>query len=168
MLACCCALVAGCGSLAVAELPAPEGPPARAVTGDGRVVLVLDPLARTLTELDRRTGAVRDRVPVGAGPAGLAADDKVYAYVIDAALGALLVIRREPLAVVRRVALPGRPSAIAIDTRRRRLFVAYADRGGIGEFRATARPLFVRSLPAIAGARRLVVDSVTGRVRAGR
>jgi predicted small lipoprotein YifL len=129
--------LAGCGSRPDAELP-----PAAHVSGaaerrlqagvDGGVAR-LDP-RRRVVELG---GAETD---AGVGPYAIASDGGNYLYVTDVKLGAVLVFRARPeLRLIRRLALPGGPTDIVYDARRRRLWTVLTEASELVGLRVSAR-----------------------------
>lgn len=133
------ALVAGCGSASVSELPPAAGPARTSVAvGDHRAVLL--GRERVVELVDPRTGRQIARAAAGVGPTHVAAaGDRLY--VTDTRGDALLVFTTRPeLELVRRVYLPGGPSAIRLDARRRLLWVALTARDEVVGLPATGRP----------------------------
>jgi hypothetical protein len=143
--------LAGCGSAAPDDLPAPAASPTQTALLDhvGDRLAVGDRSARTcrepidVTDYDsRRLYAVlcgRARVvqlfdrslkpvgsaPAGTGPARIASDGRAVLYVTDAVGESLLVYHLHPrFELIRRVALPGTPSEIAHTGDRLRITVS--------------------------------------------
>ncbi len=116
----------------------PLTPTDLAVTG-GRV-FVVGGRERVLAAFDRETLRERARVPAGAGPTQVVADDGLV-FVADTTGQALLVFATEPeLALVHRGALPGAPWALAVDERRDRIWVTIPGRNRLLAFRSETRP----------------------------
>jgi DNA-binding beta-propeller fold protein YncE len=184
------AAISGCGSAATDELPPAAGParaPAPTVTPAGRTVAadqapagltaarptralvngriaILEPRARTLTLLDRRTHERLERVPAGVGPTHvLAVADRLY--VTDTQGGGLLVFATRPkLELTRRVFLPGGPYGLAVDSTRHRLWVTLTARNELVSLPANGRPRPLVRLPTVRRPDRVAVDSATGTV----
>jgi hypothetical protein len=145
--------LASCGSTAPAGLPAPAAAPKRSALLDpartcpdaidvarydsDRLLAVLCGRERVVRLFDRSLKPVGS-APAGAGPARIASDGRAVLYVTDAVGESLLVYHLHPrFELIRRVALPGAPSAIARDGDRLRLTVA----GRQLEFAAGSRPV---------------------------
>ncbi|WP_445152137.1 YncE family protein [Baekduia sp. Peel2402] len=130
----------GCGSASIDELP-PAAGPARAVAEVGAARAVLLGRERVLELRDRQTGRRIARAAAGVGPTHVVAAGS-WVYVTDTRGDALLVFATRPrLELVRRVYLPGGPSAIALDPVARRLYVTLSARDGdVVELAATGRP----------------------------
>jgi hypothetical protein len=144
------AVLAGCGSARVQQLPPPVGR-ARDVaplTG-GRSVVLLG-RARVLELRDGR-GRLLGRAPAGVGPTDLACADHgvapAWCYVTDTRGNALLVFavgtRIEPR---RRLYLPGGPDGVTLDHGRRRLLVTLKTHEVV-ELPAHGRPHVLRRRP---------------------
>lgn len=185
------AVLAGCGSAAVGELPPAAGPehaPEAAAAPAGRVVAsagapaalrraargapsstvsggalaVLSPRARTLALVDPRTRRPLAQASAGVGPARVVAvADRLY--VTDTRGGALLVFAKRPeLALVRRVFLPGGPYAIAVDPVRHRLWVTLTARDEVVSLPANGRPRVVARRPTVRQPVGVAVDPARG------
>lgn len=176
-------MLAGCGSLSAAELPPPAQPdgaerggvpsvPADTRTAtdgqaltveNGRRTATLDARARVVVLRDARTGEVVRRVPAGVGPTAIAIRGR-WLFVVDTGGDGLLVARlgRDPQ-VVRRVMLLGRPSGIAVDTFRYRLWVTLSGRDQVVALQSHGRPSIRTTIDTIDAPRRVGVDS-RGRV----
>jgi hypothetical protein len=171
--------LAGCGSRS--SLPAPAGPARSPMLDEapaGRVVRVhdivpappgparvdgavaqLDPRKRVLVVSDARANA-------GVGPTQAISDGHRLVFVVDAQGDGLLLFRTRPnLELRRRVHLPGRPYAIAIDRRRHRLWVTLTATNRVAEVTANGRPRVLRTLPAVRQPNAVAVDQRTGTVR---
>ncbi len=143
--------VAGCGSLADAELPpaaTPAGGPVRThpprVARAGGETVRLDPRARRLTDGRRTVGA-------GIGPAGLVADGGRMLYVTDAGGDGVVVAHTRPrLEVTRRVGLPATtPYGIAYDGGRARLWVTLSATDELVELSTGSHPRPLRRYPTV-------------------
>jgi hypothetical protein len=136
-----------------------------ATTAGGRLVARVAPRARVLELLDRRTGRRVDRAPAGVGPTHVVADRAGHLFVVDTEGDGLLLFRVRPrLELVRRVALATAPYGIAIDRRRRRLWVTLTGTNRLVEVTANGRPRPLRSLPAVRAPHTVAVQPRTGRV----
>jgi hypothetical protein len=135
--------LAGCGSAAVEELPAPAGP-SRAVNhlADGRSVVLLG--RQRVVELRDARGRRVGRAPAGVGPTHVACLDRgatAWCYVTDTRGQALLVFAvRSGIEARRRLYLPGDPGAMTVDRRRGRLLVTLDARHELVELPAHGRP----------------------------
>ena len=151
-------LLAGCGSMAEADLPDPAGPPVAAnmVAGAPKLAQCQDQLAtqwlanetrlavlcgreRTVEIYDTGTGKRVATQPAGIGPTAMVTDGKDATYVIDALGEALLVYRRTPFQLIRRVHLVGGPYAIAFDRERWALDIKLKD--NVVHYKAGWRPV---------------------------
>jgi hypothetical protein len=145
--------LAGCGSSASSELPAPAAPPNHTALLDPartcpdaidatrydseRLYAVLCGRERVVRLFDRSLKPVGS-APAGTGPARIASDGRAVLYVTDAVGQSLLVYHLHPrFELIRRVALPGTPSAIAHDGARLRVTIA----GRVLDFAAGSRPV---------------------------
>jgi hypothetical protein len=153
--------LAGCGSLAEAQLPAPAGPPTGNVAaGAPALASCRDQLAtqwlanrtqlavlcgreRSVEIYDVRSGKRVATAPAGIGPTSMVTDGKDGTYVVDAKGEALLVYRRSPLQLLRRVHLGGAPYAIAFDRERWQLEITRGD--DVVHYKAGWRPVLVRT-----------------------
>jgi hypothetical protein len=178
-------LAGGCGS---SELPPParpavspplaEPPAGRTLDlGDrrlpvaghrataARLVATVRPRERVLELADRDTGRIVAREPAGVGPTHVVSDGAGLLFVVDTEGEGLLLFRARPrLELVRRVALPGTPYGIAIDRRRRRLWVTLTQANRVVEVTANGQPRPLRSLPTVRQPDAVTVDERTGRV----
>jgi hypothetical protein len=146
-------VLAACGSQSAAELPPPAGPaPAAVPLHGGRMLAVLLPRARRLELRDARSHRTLASAPVGAGPTHVACLDDGPCYVLDRTGHALLVVRTQPLRVVRRVYLPCAPRDLTLDRSRRRLWITLPSRHAVAELPAHGRPHILRLRPATASA----------------
>jgi hypothetical protein len=172
-------LLGGCGSSS--SLPPPAGParsPALRETPAGRVMAVraiTAGMARSarveggVARLDPRRRALvvgDDRANAGVGPTQAVSDGHRLVFVVDAQGGGLLLFRTQPrLELRRRVYLPGRPYAIAIDRRRHRLWVTLTASNRVAEVTANGQPRVFRTLPAVRQPNAVAVDPRNGTVR---
>ncbi len=156
--------LAGCGSTPAAELPAPAVAPAahpgldsrhdRLTVGGRSARTCREPIDLTSYDSDRLIAVLcgRERVvqlfdrslrrvasaPAGTGPARVASDGRANLYVTDAVGESLLVYHLHPrFELIRRVGLPGSPSAISFGARRLR--IALGKR--VVEYAAGSRPV---------------------------
>ena len=135
---------------------------------DGRLRLVLEPRARMLRLVDTIGGAVVDRIPVGIGPTQVACTPQGPCFVTDTTGDALLVIRVAPdgrsMRLSRRVFVAGAPYAIAVDPRRKRLWVTLTPRNELVELGAHGRPHILRRYPTVQQPDGVRVDAPSGDV----
>jgi hypothetical protein len=179
-------LLTGCGSAPVTELPPPARPPLSppltaepagttvvrdvrpsppAIVDGGRTLVRVLARERVLELSDARTGRRSARVPAGLGPTHVACLRLAWCYVTDTQGDALLVFRRAArLELVRRYYLPGGPYALALDRRRRLLYVTLPGRNELVQLPAHGRPHVLRRWPTVRQADALAVDEVSGRV----
>lgn len=119
----------------------------------------LDPRARVLV-------VGRHRADAGVGPTQAVSDGHRLVFVVDGQGDGLLLFRTQPrLELRRRVYLPGRPYAIAIDRRRHRLWVTLTASNRVAEVTANGRPRVLRTLPAVRQPNAVAVDPRSGTVR---
>jgi DNA-binding beta-propeller fold protein YncE len=186
-------VLAGCGSETIRELPPAAEPahaPPLARAPAGRVVpvgerpegVVTPPRAVATMRGGQRLAVVsgRERVlelydahsrrrlgsaPAGVGPTHVACLDRGPCYVADTRGDALLVFAvGDGVAPTRRYRLAGGPYGIALDHRRRRLFVTLPGRNELVELVAHGRPHVVRRWPTVRQPDSVAVDERTGRV----
>lgn len=144
------------GRVAAARGPVPPPPGAARVAG---AFARLDPRQRVLAVGSARAAA-------GVGPTQAVSDGHRLVFVVDAQGEGLLLFRTRPkLELRRRVFLPGRPYAIAIDHRRHRLWVTLTASNRVAEVTANGRPRVLRTLPAVRQPDAVAVDPRTGQVR---
>jgi hypothetical protein len=171
--------LAGCGS--GSSLPPPAGParsPALREAPAGRVMAArmtaatMPPPARVeggIARLDPRKRALvvgDHRANAGVGPTQAVSDGHRLVFVVDAQGDGLLLFRTRPrVALRRRVYLPGRPYAIAIDRRRHRLWVTLTASNRVAELTANGRPRVLRTIPAVRQPNAVAVDARSGTVR---
>jgi hypothetical protein len=180
------ALSGGCGSAAVGELPpaagparspplsaAPAGrlvrgatvPVAKALIDDGRTVAVVSGRERVLELYDIRTHQRSARAPAGVGPTNVACLERTWCYVVDTRGEALLVFRRgSRLELVRRYHLRGAPYGIALDERRRLIYVTLPARNELVQLPAHGRPHVVGRWTTVRQPDTVAVDHASGRV----
>jgi DNA-binding beta-propeller fold protein YncE len=109
----------------------------------------------------RRAG----RAPAGVGPTHVACLDRGPCYVVDTRGGALLVFAvGSGVEPTRRVYLPGAPYGVALDRRRRRLYVTLTARNELVELPAHGRPHVLRRWPTVRQPDSVAVDERTGTV----
>jgi hypothetical protein len=156
-------VLAGCGSMAEADLPDPAGTPqaGNLTAGAPKLASCRDQLAtqwlanetqlavlcgreRTVEVYDTGTGNRVATASAGIGPTAMVTDGKDATYVIDAKGEALLVYRRRPFQLIRRVHLGGGPYAIAFDRERWRLDITLSG-GEVVHYKAGWRPVLVRT-----------------------
>jgi len=160
--------LAACGSAddvrdfpppAVPAVSPPPSPPAgRPFTGPA-VFWRDDPTAGVRVDRRRRELVVgREREPAGVAPANAVRfEDRVY--VTDRGGEALLVFRTEPeLRLVHRVAALGAPWALAVDARRRRIWVTLTARNRVLGYSAEERPDRLQGFATVRQPNRVVVD----------
>jgi hypothetical protein len=136
------------GEVIVARRPAPPAAFAIHVDGGGRVASVAA-RRRVLVVRDSRTGAVT-QAPAGVGPTHAASDGHRIVFVVDTQGDALLLFHTRPrLELRRRVFLPGRPYAIALDAARGRLWITLTATNRLAEVTANGRPRVLRTLPTV-------------------
>jgi len=132
----------------------------------GKDVAVVDVGADVVTLIDARTLRVLGRAPAGTGISHVVAGRAGRFYVADTRGGALLSFTARPrLRLLSRVAVPGRPYGLAIDTVRNRLWLTVTAADRVDEFDLGATT--PRRIAAFATARQpntVAVDSSDGRV----
>src|SRR5919197_1507282 len=142
------ALLIGCGSSSVGQLPAPVGPAREvAALGGGRTVTLLG-RARVL-ELRDASGRVVGRAPAGIGPTHVACLDNgtspAWCWVTDTRGNELLTFAvRAGIQPRRRLYLAGGPDGVSLDHARRRLLVTLRAGREIVELPAHGRPHVLR------------------------
>ena len=188
------ALVAlgGCGSASEHSLPPAAGPPASpqltrpaagaisphtarpraaaagtagAALQAGRRLAVLDRRERVLTLYATAPRRRLSSAPAGLGPTHVACLDRGPCYVTDTRGDALLVFAvGDDIQPTRRYRLAGGPYAMALDRRRRRLFVTLPGRNELVELIAHGRPHVLRRWPTVRQPDAVAVDERTGHV----
>jgi len=148
--------------MAEADLPDPAGrPSANVALGAPQVASCRDQVAtqwlehetqlavlcgreRTVELYDVRTGRRVASATAGIGPTAMVTDGQDATYVIDRLGEALLVYRRAPFQLIRRVHLGGGPYAIAFDRERWGLDITLADETTV-HYKAGWRPVLERT-----------------------
>lgn len=117
----------------------------------GEQVAVLCGRARTVEvhEGRRRVAAAT----AGIGPTAMVTDGKDATYVVDSLGEALLVYRRTPFQLIRRVHLGGAPYAIAFDRERWGLWITLNGTNQVVHYKAGWRPVLQDTYASIPGAR---------------
>jgi DNA-binding beta-propeller fold protein YncE/predicted small lipoprotein YifL len=129
----------------------------------GRTVAVVSVRDRVLELFDARTYRRLGKVNAGVGPTHVVSDGRETLFVTDTAGDALLVFRTKPeLILVRRLAMRTSPYGIAIDTRRKRLFVTLTGTNRLIKL-WTNGPYTVADLPTVRQPDTVAVDETTGR-----
>jgi hypothetical protein len=186
------AAAGGCGSASEEGLPPAAGPPASplltrpaagaispraarphgAAAGTagaslhaGRRLVVLSRRARVLTLYATAPRRRLGSAPAGLGPTHVACLDRGPCYVTDTRGDALLVFAvGDEVEPTRRYRLQGGPYAMALDRRRRRLFVTLPGRNELVELIAHGRPHVLRRWPTVRQPDAVAVDERTGHV----
>jgi hypothetical protein len=125
----------------------------------GAQMAVLCGRDRSVELYDQRTDKRIGTASGGIGPTGLATDGKDATYVIDSLGEALLVYRRSPFQLIRRVHLGGAPYAIAFDRERWGLWITLNGTNQVAHYRAGWRPVLVDTYASIPDARRIDADN---------
>jgi hypothetical protein len=124
--------------------------------------------AATLRPRDRVLEVGGATAPAGVGPTHAACLPRAWCYVTDTRGDALLVFRRDPkLELVRRYYLAGGPYGLALDVRRRLLYVTLPGRNELVELPAHGRPHALRRWPTPRAPREVAVDQASGQVSVG-
>lgn len=140
--------------------------PGGVTVASGRIVVV-DVRSDLISVYDGPTLALRGRVAAGAGPThvGVAAG-RVYA--VDTRGGALYTVALDPVRQLSRLSLPGTPYGIAVDARRRAVWVSLTATNELVRIPLDAngvpRPDRLRRYPSVRQPNTLAVDSRDGRV----
>lgn len=147
----------------VARVAVARQPGGLAAAEDGRRLAVVSVRDRVVELFDARTLERRGRADAGVGPTHVVSDGKQTLYVTDTAGDALLVFRTEPeLRLVRRLAMPTSPYGLALDRRRRRLYVTLTGTNRLVKL-STSGPRTVANLPTVQQPDTVAVDERTGR-----
>jgi DNA-binding beta-propeller fold protein YncE len=152
------------GDAEVARFGVALQPGGVAADGQGRLAVVA--VRQRVLELYATTRLHRlARAAAGVGPTHVACLGD-YCFVVDTGGDALLIFSLDPrIDLVRRLYLPGGPYGVALDARRRRLWVTLP---GINELAEVSldgwRTRVSGMLPAVRQANTVAVDDVTGRV----
>jgi len=154
------------GGRVVRTLPAPVHPGGLAVPRPDRVGVVAVK-ERKLALYDARGLRELHRVDAGVGPTHVVSDGRGRLFVVDTEGDAILVFRAgRKLELICRTNVAGRPYGIAIDVRRRRLWVTTTASNRLVELalRGDEPPLTVTSHPTVRQANTIAVDPRNGRV----
>jgi hypothetical protein len=155
-------LTAGPAGTAVARAAPPGGP---VITDGGRTLARVLPRERVLELYDARTRRRTARAAAGVGPTHVVCLRLAWCYVTDTRGDALLVFRRtDRLELVRRYYLPGGPYGLALDQRRRLLYVTLPGRNELVQLPAHGRPHVLRRWPTVRQPGAVTVDASAGRV----
>jgi hypothetical protein len=179
-------VLAGCGSAPVTDLPPRARPPVSpplttepagttvmrdmqagppSTIDGGRTLVRVLARQRALELFDLRSNRRTAVAAAGVGPTHVACLRLAWCYVTDTQGDALLVFRRTArLELVRRYYLPGGPYALALDRRRRLLYVTLPGRNELVQLPAHGRPHVLRRWPTVRQPDALAVDEVSGRV----
>ena len=148
--------------MAEAQLPDPAGlPSANVAVGAPKLAACRDQLAtqwlrdeaqlavlcgreRMVEVYDTGSGRRVGSAGAGIGPTDLVSDGKDAIYVVDSEGDALLVYRRSPLKLIRRVHVIGGPYAITFDRERWGLDITLSDKT-IVHYKAGWRPVLERT-----------------------
>jgi len=140
---------------------APVQPGAVEVTGDGRLLGAVGVRGRQLELFDTRALRSLGRLNVGVGPTHLAALGRSF-FVVDTRGNSVLEVPVDPEPVVhRRTRVLGRPYGIAVDRRRKRLWITLTERNELVELSTRRR---LRVLPTVRQPNTVAVDERSGRV----
>ncbi|MDA0184417.1 hypothetical protein OJ997_29200 [Solirubrobacter phytolaccae] len=154
-------VLAGCGSLSEDDLPAPPRFPSANVALVPKLATCRDQLAtqwlkgetqfavlcgreRTVELYDVNSGKRVATAGAGIGPTAMVTDGKDATYVVDSKGDALLVYRRSPFQLIRRVHIIGGPYAITFDRERWGLDITLSD-GTVVHYKAGWRPVLERT-----------------------
>lgn len=149
----------------VRTVPVATQPGGLAALDARRTLAVVSVRERVLELYDARSGRRIARAPAGAGPTHVACLERTWCYVLDTRGDVVLVFRRTArLELARRVSLPGGPYGIALDPRRRLLYVTLPARNELAELPADGRPHVVRRWPTVRQPQTVAVDAASGRV----
>lgn len=131
--------------------------PTRAELDDGTPV-VLDPRTRELRVGD-------ETIHAGVGPTHVTVGAGGRIYVTDTGGDGVLYFRTQPhLALVRRVAVPGRPYASALDRMRGPLWVTLTETNELVKIPADGLPRITATFPTIRQPDAVTFDALTGDV----
>lgn len=151
------------GGEVIRSAPVDAQPGGVVVVGDQ--VAVVSVRAYTVELLDRRTLRGSGSQNVGYGPSHVVADAAGRLYVADTRGDGISVLSTRPrLRFEARVAVPGSPYGLALDARRKRLWVTRTGRNEVGLVDVAGRPRLVRSLPTIRQPNTVGVDEASGRL----
>jgi hypothetical protein len=113
---------------------------------------------REVLLFDQGSGESVERASAGIGPTAMVTDGKDATYVIDSLGEALLVYRRSPFQLIRRVHLGGGPYAIAFDRERWGLWITRNGANDVVFYKAGWRPVLQETYPSIRDARQIAVE----------
>jgi len=151
----------------VRTLEAPLQPGGLAATANGKVVVVAV-RQRVLRSYNARTLEPEQTVSGGVGPTHVVSDCSQRVYVADTEGHAVLAYRVNPkLSFADRINLPAAPYGIAVDCRRRLLWVTEPKRNRLVELRIPREQGAVRLVRTYATVRQpnsVATDEATGRV----
>lgn len=140
---------------------APVQPGAVEVTGDGRLLGAVGVRGRQLELFDTRALRSLGRLDAGVGPTHLVALGRSF-FVVDTRGNSVLEVAVDPeLVVRRRTRVNGRPYGVAVDRRRKRLWITLTERNELVELSTRKR---VRVLPTVRQPNTVAVDERSGRV----
>lgn len=145
------------------RFPVARQPGGLAPVEGGRQVAVISVRDRVLELYDARTQQRLGRVNAGVGPTHVVSDGRRTLFATDTAGNALLVFRTRPkLQLIRRLAMPVSPYGIAIDLKRKRLFVTATGTNELIKL-WTRGPRTVGRIPTVRQPDTVAVDETTGR-----
>lgn len=120
------------------------------VIGHGDEVAVVDVHAYTVSDFDLATGVRTDLLPAGAGPTHEVLLPGHRLAVVDTRGGAVLTFALDPLVATGRLALPGAPYGIAVDTATSTVWVTLTARNEVvGLDVSTAVPRQIAEYPTV-------------------
>lgn len=152
------------GDQVVDTFPVATQPGGVAAADEGRAVAVVSVRERQLALYDARTLQRIDQAPAGVGPTHVVGFGNRL-YVADTQGGAVLIYHLRPrLTLTRRVNLPGSPYGLAVDPRRRTLWVTLTARNELVGLRADRTAPEVARLPTVRQPDAVAVDSAAGTV----
>ncbi len=154
------------GGRVVRTLGAPANPGGMAAPTTTRVAAV-GVRGRQLELWDARSLRPLGRVDAGVGPTHVVSDRRGRLFVADTEGDGILVFNADSkLGLDCRVSVAGKPYGLAIDTRRRRLWVGLTEVNRVVELRLRPHriPVTLTSYPTVRQANTLAVDPGTGRV----
>lgn len=131
----------------------------------GAKAAIISVRAYTIALLGGRGAGQGDSQNAGYGPTHAVADDTGRVYVTDTRGGGISVFETRPrLRFAGRTPLPGSPYGIALDRRRRTLWVTLTARNELVALATGARPRERRRLPTVRQPNSVAVDERSGRV----
>jgi len=153
------------GGRVIERLEAPIQPGGVVATGSNTRIAVVAVRERVVELFDAGNLRSLGKADAGVGPTHVVSDGRDLLYVVDTQGDALLLFHLSPrLELVRRVYLEGAPYGIAIDRRRRRLWVTLTERNRVVELSAGGQPRVLRSFPTVRQPNTVSVDEKSGRV----